>query len=106
LPETVATATATRFAQAHFGQANLGHKARNAGLLRVAERICRHPGGTLPNKFGSPKDYKARDRLMNRPEVTHGRVLQSHLQQTRQHMEAAAEVVVLLHDTTERDYTG
>jgi hypothetical protein len=59
LPETVDTATATRFAQAHFGQAQLGHKARNACLLRVAERVCRHPGGTWPNKFGSPKDDKA-----------------------------------------------
>ncbi len=105
-PETVETATAARFAQAHFGQANVGHKARRQALLRAAEQICRHPGGTLPNKFGSPKDYHSMDRLMNRPEVTHARVLQPHLQRTRQQMEASTDVVLVLHDTTELDYSG
>lgn len=105
-PEAVDTATADRFAQAHFGQANVGHKARRKALLRAAERICRHPGGTLPNKFGSPKDYKSMDLLMNRPEVTHVSVLQAHLQRTRQQMEATEDVVLVIHDTTELDYTG
>jgi len=105
-PEAVDTATADRFAQAHFGQANVGHQARRQALVRAAERICRHPGGTLPNKFGSPKDYKSMDRLMNRPEVTHGSVLQAHLQRTRQQMEATADVVLVMHDTTELDYSG
>lgn len=105
-PETVTTATADRFAQVHFGKAQLGHKARNGALLRAAERICRHPGGTLPNKFASPTDYKSMDLLMNRPEVTHARVLEPHLQHTRLQMEARNEVVLLLHDTTELDYSG
>ena len=60
---TVASEPARTFAQEHFGQADLGHKKRNGCLLRVAERICRHPGGTLPNKMGGPTNYKAMDDL-------------------------------------------
>ncbi len=43
--------------------------------LRIADRIYRHPGGTLPAKLHEPKDYKAMDRLMNRPEATHAAML-------------------------------
>ena len=99
-------ATATSFAQEHFGAADLGHKARNRALVKTAERICRHPGDTLPNKMGSPAAYKSMDLLMNRPEVTHASVLASHYQLTRAKIAAAAGVVLLLHDTTELAYTG
>ena len=43
---------------------------------------------------------------MNRPEVTHASVLQGHLQRTRQRLQATSAVVLLLHDTTELDYSG
>lgn len=103
---TVASEPARTFAQEHFGQADLGHKKRNGCLLRVAERICRHPGGTLPNKMGGPTNYKAMDELMNRPEVTHASVLASHVRRTQERIQAIQGVVLLLHDTTELEYTG
>jgi hypothetical protein len=105
-PTIVAKEPACHFAQEHFASADLGHRKRNACLLRVAEKICRHPGGTLPNKLAHPADYKAMDALMNRPEVTHARVLASHRQRTLERMRAASGVVLLLHDTTELDYSG
>lgn len=105
-PDRVDLEPARSFAQEHFGQANLGHQKRNACLVRVAEKISRHPGGTLPNKLANPTDYKAMDVLMNRPEVTHASVLQAHLQRTREKMRTAPGVVLLLHDTTELDYSG
>jgi hypothetical protein len=105
-PTTVDQEPASRFAHTHFGAADLGHKKRNACLVRVAEKICRHPGGTLPTKLANPNDYKAMDALMNRPEVTHASVLEPHRQQTQQRMRAAQDVVLLLHDTTELDYSG
>lgn len=97
---------ATSFARENFGGAPLGHKARTAALVRCAERICRHPGGTLPDKMGNTTAYKSMDALMNRAEVTHGSVLAAHLQQTQDKMAAAAGVVLILHDTTELDYSG
>ena len=84
--QTVADEPAAQFARQHFAGADLGHRKRNACLLRVAEKICRHPGGTLPHKLAHPADYKAMDALMNRPEVTHASVLAPHLKQTQQRL--------------------
>ena len=56
-PTTVAAEPAQSFARQHFAAAELGHQKRNACLLRVAEKICRHPGGTLPTKLADPNDY-------------------------------------------------
>jgi hypothetical protein len=105
-PETVDREPALKFVREHFGGADLGHKKRNGCLLRVAEKICRHPGGTLPHKLANPTDYKAMDVLMNRPEVTHASVLAPHLRRTQERMAAENGVVLLLHDTTTLDYSG
>ncbi len=98
--------TVATFGEAHFGKAALGHKRRTKCLVRIADRIYRHPGGTLPAKLHDPKDYKAMDRLMNRPEVTHAAVLEPHRQQTLACMRQAKGVLLVLHDTTELDYSG
>jgi len=98
--------TTASFGQTQFGSAALGHKARTACLVKIANRIHRHPGGTLPAKLHAPKDYKAMDRLMNRPEVAHASVLAAPCALTRQRMRDAAGVVLVLHDTTELDYSG
>src|SRR5262249_348195 len=65
-----------------------------------------HPADTLPKKLHSPKDYKCMDRLMNRPEVTHASVLHSHRQLTLDRMRALQRPVLIIHDTTEMDYSG
>jgi hypothetical protein len=98
--------TATTFGAAHFGSAALGHKKRTECLVKIADLIYRHPGGTLPIKLHAPKDYKAMDRLMNRSEVSHAAVLAPHQALTRQRMQQIEGVVLVLHDTTELDYTG
>lgn len=105
-PKTVERESARNFAQEHFGRAQLGHKKRNACLVRVARKICRHPGGTLPHKLANPADYKAMDALMNRPEVTHASVLAPHLQHTQEKIAARSGEVLIIHDTTELDYSG
>jgi hypothetical protein len=99
-------ATATTFGSSHFGAAQLGHKKRTECLIRIADCIYRHPGGTLPAKFHNPKDYKAMVRLMNRPEATHAAVLAPHYERTLGLMYQTAGPVLILHDTTELDYTG
>jgi len=98
--------TVTTFGERHFGEAILGDQRRTKCLVRIAERMYRHPGGTLPTKLHDPKDYKAMDRLMNRPEVTHASVLEPHRQRTLAQMRQAQGVVLVLHDTTELDYSG
>jgi len=102
----VESAQAQSFAQAHFGGVDLGHKARERCLLRVAELIARHPGGTLPTKLANPADYDAMDRLMNRAETTHASVLAGHLQRTRALIAKRSNVTLVLHDDTVLDYSG
>jgi hypothetical protein len=98
--------TAQSFVANYFGTVNFGHQSRNRCFRRVAEQISRHPGGTLPDKLSDPNDYLAMDRLVNRPEVTHERVLAPHRQRTLEKMHACPGVVLLLHDTTVLDYSG
>ena len=98
--------TVASFGERHFGAAQLGHKRRSACLVRIATQIYRHPGGTLPAKLHQPKDYKAMDRLMNRPEVTHAAVLAPHYERTLALMYQTSNPVLIIHDTTELDYSG
>src|SRR5271155_3598511 len=100
------TTTTATFGEIHFGSAVLGHKRRTDRLVQLADQIYRHPGGTLPVKLHEPKVYKAMDRLMNRPEVTHESVLEPHRQHTLAQMRQLPGVVLVLHDTTELDYSG
>lgn len=94
------------FVANYFGTVDLGHKSRDRCFERVAQQISRHPGGTLPEKLGNANDYVAMDRLMNRPETTHASVLAPHCRRTLARMNACAGVVLLLHDTTELDFSG
>jgi len=54
----------------------------------VAQQISRHPGGTLQDKLSNTADYHAMDRLMNRSETTHERVLAAHRERTLAKMQA------------------
>jgi hypothetical protein len=96
----------TNFGERHFGNAPLGHKKRTHALVKIANSIHRHPGETLPKKLHSPKVYKSMDRLVNRPEVTHTAVLHSHRELTRAKMRTLQRPVLIVHDTTELDYSG
>lgn len=105
-PTEVAPRDCQDFVANYFGPIDLGHRARDRCFTRVAHQISRHPGGTLPDKLSNPAEYAAMDRLMNRPEVTHERVLQPHKQRTQAKMAAHDGVVLIVHDTTVLDYSG
>jgi hypothetical protein len=96
----------SRFAQEHFGGAQLGDARRSKRLVQVAQRVVAHPGGTLPTKMGTPADLKGMYRLMNCATVTHTAVMQPHRQLTLTRMKECKGVVLLIHDTTQLDYTG
>jgi hypothetical protein len=97
------------FGQRNFGDLELGDKRRTARLVEAVDRMCRHPGGTLPDKLNRPADLRAFYRLMRRPEVTHGVVIRSHADYTRGRIAelAGQDVdVLILHDATELDFTS
>ena len=94
------------FAQDNFGNLDLGDKRRTARLIHSVDEICRHPGGTLPDKLKQPCALRAFYLLMNRPEVTHAVLLQAHAERTQRLIRTCAGVVLLIHDATELDYTS
>lgn len=89
-----------------FGAIELGDARRTARVVRAFDRICRHPGGTLPQKLASPADLRAFYRLANCDEVTHDVLLAAVRKHTLRQTETQAETVLLIHDATELDYTG
>src|SRR3954447_17010785 len=103
---TSLTDTAASFGSLHFGEAQLGDVRRTRRLVQAADAIAQHPGGTLPQKLHDPTPLDALYRLANRKEVTHEAVLEPHRQRTLRAMRAADGPVLVIHDTTELDYTS
>jgi len=94
------------FGQACFGAADLGDPRRTRRLVKVANQLLAHPDGTLPTKLQSPADLNAVYRLANRPEVTHEAILAPVRALTLSRIDDCPGTVLVLHDTTELDYTS
>ena len=94
------------FGEMNFGGAVLGDQRRSKRLVRLANQIAAHPQGTLPHKLGDPASYQAMYRLCKCPEVTHAAVLEPHRQGTLEKMRGWEDTVLVIHDTTELDYTS
>ncbi len=98
--------TASCFGEENFGGALLGDVRRERRLVALGNQMAKHPGGTLPDKLRSPAGLKALYRLMDNDAVTHATVLQPHVDRTLDRMRTHKGVVLVLHDTTELDYSG
>jgi len=96
---------AKSFGEVNFGHANLGDKRRTKRLVKLADQMRLRPGGTLPQKLRNPADLQALYRLMNEDDVTHEAILDSHRQATLQQMKQLQGPVLVLHDSTELEYT-
>jgi hypothetical protein len=96
------------FGERNFGQVDLGNRRRTRRLVALADAMCRHPGGTLPDKLNYPPDLRAFYNLMDRPETTHAVLMAGHTAETRRRIAAlpAGQVVLVLHDATELDFTS
>ena len=86
--------------------AQLGDVRRTRRLATTAELIRRHPGGSFPETFHSPKDLDAFYDLCNRPEVTHESVLAPHRELTLSRIAESEQTLLVVHDSTELDDTG
>jgi len=93
------------FGEINFGSAELGDRRRTRRLVRSADLMCRRPGGSLPQKFRSPKDLRAYYRLMHCDKVTHESVLAPHRQAVLENLSQVKSTVLILHDATELDFT-
>lgn len=93
------------WAEANFAAANLGDTRRTRRLVDTAAQLAQQPEGSLPAHF-SWNPLRAVYRLCNRPEVTHSDVTATHFELTRTRMEQAQTTVLILHDTTECNFTS
>src|SRR3954463_16033543 len=87
-----------------FGVAELGDRRRTARLVKTFDRMCAHPGGTLPDKLASPPDLRGLYRLCDADDVTHEAILEPARAHSRERIEAGSGGVLVLHDATELDY--
>jgi hypothetical protein len=93
------------FGQRHFGNVDLGDERRNRRLPLLVDEMIRHPGGSLPEKLPRPADQEAFYRLCDADDVTHAAVLGAHRARTLQRLQATPGFLLVLHDTTELDYS-
>ncbi|MCI0356435.1 MAG: IS4 family transposase [Acidobacteria bacterium] len=89
-----------------LGHAQLGDARRTARLVRTFDQMCRHPGGTLPDKISSPADLKALYRLCDCEQVTHAALIAALRAYTLLRIAQQAGPVLVLHDATELDYSS
>jgi Transposase DNA-binding/Transposase Tn5 dimerisation domain len=89
-----------------FASLDLGDRRRSQRLAALVEAMCRHPGGTLPDKLNEPCDLRAFYRLMDCERVTHAALITGIRQATFDAIAQTEDVVLLLHDATELDYTS
>jgi hypothetical protein len=96
--------TPRAWAEANFQDARLGDKRRTRRLIASAQRLAEQPEGSLPEHFAW-NPLRAVYRLGNRPEVTHAAVTATHFERTRAAMARVAAPVLVIHDTTELNFT-
>ena len=89
------------FGETMFGNAQLGDRRRTERLVQLTDLLCRHPGGSLPEKLHSPKDLKALYRLCDCDDVTHQSLMDSVRPAVLAAIDEYNDTVLILHDGTE-----
>jgi hypothetical protein len=96
-------AAATEWAEQTFGSAELGDRRRTRRLIESAAKIAALPEKPFTQVFDW-NELRGWYRLCDQPQATLAAVQGPHWQQTRQAMEQHA-LVLILHDTSEMDFT-
>ena len=99
------TSGSASFGQIHFGACVLGDKRLVKRAIKSANAMLSRPGGTLPAKLHDA-DLTGFYDLANNRKVTHANLIAAHTQRTRGLMGQAAGVVLIIHDTTEADFSS
>jgi Transposase DNA-binding len=92
------------WAERNFATAQLGDGRRTRRLVESAARIAAHPEQAFPQVF-EWNDPRGFDRVCNRRETTLTAVMLPHWEPTRD-ARAAQPLVLLVHDTTELDFSS
>jgi hypothetical protein len=94
------------YGREQFANAELGNKTRTLSLIDQANRLAKHPQGSLPQKHKDPNALRRLYDLMNTDAVSHAAVLAPSVQNTADRVLQQRGVILCLHDTTELDFSG
>lgn len=93
-----------RFAEEHFGQADLKDKRRTRRLVKVAAALAAggggDNGGTITSVIRDPAQAKAAYRLLDRPQVTHETVIGGHARRVLEATETPGDYLIIEDTTT------
>lgn len=92
------------WAEASFGQADLGDRRRTRRAVLLAASMLRHPAASLPRQTGAWSATKAGYRFFDQEAVTLEALQTPHWQATREEARTR-DVVLMIEDTSELDYT-
>lgn len=101
---TSALEPARQWAQKEFGFSDVGEPRLNKRLVKIATNLASNPGGTLPQAFPDWAELKAAYRFFDNPKVDYAKVLQPHLERTRELCREAGEYLII-EDSSVLNYT-
>src|SRR5271169_3366633 len=84
--------------------AKFGDKRLEARIAMVLSALGNRPILSIPAACGGRAEWKAAYRFFDNEKVTYQRVLEPHIEKTKERM-AAQKIVLLVQDTTEVDMT-
>jgi len=94
------------FGEQHFGSCVFGDSRLTDRVVFTADRMMQHPGGTLPDKLNDNASLMGMYRMVNNKKVSHEKLMAGHFARTRRLMNEVSGVVLVIHDTTEADFSG
>jgi hypothetical protein len=94
------------FGRIHFTGVDLGDARPEKRLIELADLLVTSEADSLPDKLANPADYRAFNAIVNRVQATQPAVTAPHRRHTRRQMTEHVGTVLILHDTTELDYSG
>ncbi|MDB5313017.1 MAG: hypothetical protein JWO38_7219 [Gemmataceae bacterium] len=111
LPHSGGSAIITPTAPPSFGHLpfsglDLGDARVNQRVIDLADILAAAASGSWPDTFASPGGYRAFRRVVSRPRATPASVRAAHTRLTRDRMARAEHLVLVLHGTTELDFSG
>jgi hypothetical protein len=93
------------FGQEHFGGCVFGDERLTNRAVITGDAFMRHPDGTLPAKLPKTELFGFYD-FANNKKVNHQKVMACHYQRTLGMMGQCQGTVLIIHDTTEGDFSG
>jgi len=94
------------FGQEHFGACGFGDLRLTKRAIKTADLFLKHPGGTLPEKLNGEAELDGFYNFANNRKVNHANTMRGHCLRTAQQVQQCQGTVLMIHDTSEVDFSG